>query len=153
MGTFKKILGTVAAITGGVIIAKKVKESIDDKNERKKQIQLQNLEDEKRKNIRRFDEIEFTHVDTNEKIYVWVKHIHHYKSFEELYENFDKVSLGYQVDEVANPIDMERFYSSEKIKKYGVLGIEIELLEKGKSQVEMLNNTIKIVEEITKEKI
>ena len=39
------------------------------------------------------------------------------------------------------------------INKYGVLGIEIELLEKGKSEVERLNNTIKIIEEITQEKI
>lgn len=111
------------------------------------------LNDEKRKNIKRFDEIEFSNLKTNEKIYVWVKHIHHFSNFEQLYKSFDKSSLGYKEDEIANPTDMERFYSKENINKYGVLGIEIELLEKGKSQVERINNTIKIIEEVSKQKI
>ena len=111
------------------------------------------LNDERRKNIKRFDEIEFTHIDTKEKIYVWVKHIHHYPNFEELYKHFDKISLGYNKDEVANPSDMQQFYSKENIEKYGVLGIEIELLENGKSEVERINKTIEIIEEVTNTKI
>ena len=111
------------------------------------------LNDEKRRKIKRFDEIEFTNLKTNEKIYVWVKQIHPFKSFDELYSHFDKKVLGYKESEVANPIDMEQFYSKENINKYGVVGIEIELLEKGKSEVERINNTIKIIEEVTGEKI
>lgn len=111
------------------------------------------LNDEKRKNIKRFDEIEFTHLQTQEKIYVWVKKLHYFTSFDELYKHFDKISLGYKEDEVANPTDMEQFYSKENINKYGVVGIEIELIEKGKSQIERIDNTIKIIEEVTGEKI
>ena len=109
--------------------------------------------DSKQYSANGFDEIEFTHLQTQEKIYVWVKKMHYFSSFEELYKHFDKISLGYKEDEVANPTDMEQFYSKENINKYGVVGIEIELIEKGKSQVERINNTIKIVEEITGEKI
>lgn len=111
------------------------------------------LNDEKRQKIKRFHQIEFTHLQTNEKIYVWVKQMHYYPSFEELYKHFDKISLGYKEDEVANPMDMEQFYSKENINKYGVVGIEIELIDNGKSEVERINNTAKIVEEITGEKI
>lgn len=111
------------------------------------------LNDEKRQKIKRFDQIEFTHLQTQEKIYVWVKQMHHYPTFEELYKHFDKISLGYNKDEVASPSDMEQFYDKENINKFGVVGIEIELIEKGKSEVERINNTIKIFEEITGEKI
>ena len=111
------------------------------------------LNDEKRQNIKRFHQIEFTNLQTNEKIYVWVKQMHYYPSFEELYKHFDKIALGYKEDEVANPMDMEQFYSKENINKYGVVGIEIELIDKGMSEVERINNTAKIVEEITGEKI
>ena len=48
---------------------------------------------------------------------------------------------------------MEQFYSKENINKYGVVGIEIELIDKGKSEEERINNTAKIVEEIIKQKI
>ena len=111
------------------------------------------LNDEKRKNIKRFDEIEFTHLQTQEKIYVWVKKMHYFTSFDELYKRFDKISLGYKEDEVANPTDMEQFYSKENINKYGVVGIEIELIEKGKFEIERIDNTIKIIEEVIGDKI
>lgn len=103
------------------------------------------LNDEKRQKIKRFHQIEFTHLQTNEKIYVLVKQMHYYPSFEELYKHFDKISLGYKEDEVANPKDMEQFYSQENISKYGVVGIEIELIDIGESEVERVNNTAKIV--------
>ena len=44
-------------------------------------------------------------------------------------------------------------FGKENIDKYGVLGIEIELLEKGKSQIERINKTIEIIEEVTNSKI
>ena len=40
-------------------------------------------------------------------------------------KHFDKVSLGYDENEIADPKDMEKYYSKEKQKKYGVLGIKI----------------------------
>jgi hypothetical protein len=48
---------------------------------------------------------------------------------EELYKHFDKISLGYAEDEIADPKDMEQYYPQDKQEKYGVLGIEIKVLE------------------------
>lgn len=84
------------------------------------------LNDEKRKLLKKDDLIEFTNRDTNEKLMVKIKNIYHYSSFEELYKHFDKVSLGYKENEIANPCDMEMYYSKEEQNKYGVLAIEIE---------------------------
>lgn len=106
------------------------------------------LNDEKRSKIKMFDEIEFTNIETHEKVYAYVKKIHLFSSFEELYNHFDKIQLGYSKDEIASYTDMEQFYSQEKILKYGVVGIEIELLEKGKSQIERINNTIDIFKDV-----
>ena len=97
-------------------------------NSGKKNIELR-LYDEKRKNIKVDDLIEFTNIDTNEKIIVKVLKLHKYNNFDELYKHFNKVSLGYEENEVANPSDMELYYSKEEQSQYGVVGIEIELLK------------------------
>ena len=86
------------------------------------------LNDEKRSLIKVGDKIEFTNRITEEKIVVEVINLHNYDSFVELYKHFDKVSMGYDVDEEANPKDMEQYYSKEEQDKYGVLGIEIKLI-------------------------
>ncbi len=83
------------------------------------------LNDEKRRLLNINDLIEFTNRETNEKMLVKVVNIYHYPSFEELYKHFDKVSLGYKENEIANPCDMEMYYSKEEQNKYGVLAIEI----------------------------
>lgn len=83
------------------------------------------LYDEKRRLINENDIIEFTNLETNEKIKVKVIKLHRFNSFEELFNNFDKVSLGYLEGEVADPKDMEKYYSKEEELKYGVVGIEI----------------------------
>ena len=54
--------------------------------------------------------------------------MHIYSCFADLYRDYDKVSLGYGKDEEAKPEDMELYYSKEEQEKYGVVGIEIELL-------------------------
>ena len=51
--------------------------------------------------------------------------LYHYKSFQELYLNHDKISIGYKENEEAKPEDMEVYYNKENIEKYGVLAIEI----------------------------
>lgn len=87
------------------------------------------LNDEKRQLININDIIKFKNRITNENICVRVLALHKYKNFEELYSCFDKISLGYKKNEVARAKDMEQYYSKEEIKKYGVLGIEICLLD------------------------
>ena len=86
------------------------------------------LNDEKRQLLKAKDIIEFTNRETNETMLVEIEKIYHYNNFEELYKHFDKISMGYNNDEVANPKDMEQYYSQEEQDKYGVLGIKIKKL-------------------------
>ena len=85
------------------------------------------LNDEKRKKINIGDSIEFTNIETNEKLICKVLNLYKYKNFEELYKNHDKMSIGYDKDEVSNSNDMKKYYAEDKINKYGVLGIKIKL--------------------------
>lgn len=52
-----------------------------------------------------------------------------YNNFEELYNHYDKLSIGHAKDEVAKPSDMLSYYSEENIKKYGCLAIEIKAVK------------------------
>lgn len=83
------------------------------------------LNDEKRKLIKKNDFIEFENIETTEKIKVQVLQVIKYNNFDELYKDYDSVSMGYNKGEIANPKDMEVYYSLKDIKKYGVLAIEI----------------------------
>lgn len=85
------------------------------------------LYDEKRREIHEGDNIEFTNRVTNEKLMTTVIKLHIYRSFKELYEHFDKVSLGYKENEEAAAEDMQLYYSKEEQDKYGVVGIELKL--------------------------
>ena len=93
-----------------------------------KRIELR-LNDEKRKLLKEGDIIEFTNRLNDETLLVIVEKLYKYNSFEELYNNLDKLSLGYGEDDVADPKDMEQYYSQEEQSKYGVVGIEIEVIE------------------------
>ncbi|MEE1076957.1 MAG: ASCH domain-containing protein [Acutalibacteraceae bacterium] len=93
-----------------------------------KKIELR-INDEKRQKINVGDIIEFhNYNDESNVIKVMVKALHKYPDFYQLYKQFDKVAMGYNENEIANPDDMEEYYSKENIKKYGALGIEIELV-------------------------
>lgn len=85
------------------------------------------LNDEKRQKINIDDDIEFTNIKTGEKLICKVLNLYKYKNFEELYKNHDKISIGYDKDEVSNSNDMKKYYAEDKINKYGVLGIKIKL--------------------------
>lgn len=86
------------------------------------------LYDEKRQKISVGDTIEFTNDATKETLVVRVLNLHRYKTFAELYANFEKEQIGYESDEIAEPEDMEQYYSKEKIEEFGVVGIEIEVI-------------------------
>ena len=87
------------------------------------------LYDEKRKLLNAGDVIEFTNIDTKEVIKVEILQLHRFNNFDDLYKHFNKISMGYEVNEVANPSDMEEYYSKEEQQEYGVVGIEIKLLK------------------------
>lgn len=93
----------------------------------KKTVELR-LYDEKRQKLKNGDKIEFTNIKTGETLVCNVKRLHVFPSFEELYEHFDKISIGYDEDETADFKDMEKYYSKEDENKYGTVGIEIELM-------------------------
>ncbi len=92
---------------------------------RDKDIEIR-LNDEKRQLINIGDIIEFTHIDTKEKIKVKVINIHKYKTFKELFSKFPNKRLG--LKETDTYLIMNNFYTKEDQEKYGALGIEIELL-------------------------
>lgn len=81
--------------------------------------------DEKRSLIALGDVIEFTNIKNGEILECAVTDLYKYESFYELYKHHDKISIGYSHDEKADPDDMLTYYSAEKIKKYGALGIEV----------------------------
>ncbi len=87
------------------------------------------LFDEKRRLLKIGDLIEFTDWTTLETIVVEVRQLYIYPNFEELYMHFDRVSMGYDEEDIADPTDMEKYYSKEEQDKYGVVGIEIKVLE------------------------
>lgn len=86
------------------------------------------LNDEKRQLIHKGDTIIFTNAKNHEEMLVLVTDTKAFPSFNELYSQYDKISMGYDEDEDASPNDMLLYYSDEKIKKYGVLAIEIKLI-------------------------
>ena len=85
------------------------------------------LNDEKRKNIKRGDFIEFQKEPfLEEKIIIMVDDVLHYDSFKELFDNIktellaDSSITKKQLNE-----DLEKFYPIEKQKKYGVVAIKL----------------------------
>ena len=43
------------------------------------------------------------------------------QNFDELYKDYDKVSMGYDEKDVANPDDMKQYYPDSEQDKYGVI--------------------------------
>ena len=85
------------------------------------------LYDEKRKNIKTGDIIEFSNTsDVNDKFMAKVTNIYHADNFIELCKNIDCTKAGFSTDsELINVL--ESFYSSGLQKVYGVVGIEIQI--------------------------
>lgn len=85
------------------------------------------LNDEKRRALKAGDEIEFSCAAVDRKLIATVKALHRFKDFNELFRCLPLEKCGYKgrVEE-ADPADMLKYYSEEKIKKYGALGIELE---------------------------
>ena len=97
----------------------------------RKTIELR-LYDEKRQQIKIGDTIVFT--DThNEKniLYTRVFNIYRFASFAELYKVLPLDKCGYMPQDLptAKPEDMEVYYSKEKQEKYGVVGIDIRIID------------------------
>ena len=86
------------------------------------------LFDEKKSLIQSGDILEFTDLETKEKVNCRVINIKTYPTFKELYEDNDKVLLGYDKDDIASPDDMLKYYPKERQAKYLAMAIYIEII-------------------------
>lgn len=89
------------------------------------------LNDEKRQRIKIGDTIEFINTDTNELLSREIINLFKFNSFKELYMSLPLLKCGYTEKDIssAKPEDMDIYYSPERQKKYGVLGIEIKAVQ------------------------
>lgn len=91
------------------------------------------LYDEKRRAIRVGDEILFTHCDAPWRtLRCRVLALHVFSTFAELYASLPLLRCGYTEEtlSLAHPRDMERYYAPWQERAYGVVGIELSLLER-----------------------
>ncbi len=86
------------------------------------------LYDDKRRLIKKGDQITFTNTQTGESLVCSVLDVKIFKSFDELYAAYPKTSIGYKEWEEANPEDMKQFYPSQEMQAQGVCAIEITVL-------------------------
>ena len=88
------------------------------------------LYDEKMQQINIGDYIVFKlRDDEGQQLKTVVQDVDVFLNFEQLYNNYDKVMLGYKENEEASYKDMEEYYSLEEQSKYGVVAITIELIK------------------------
>ncbi|GAA0126978.1 ASCH domain-containing protein [Clostridium sp. CTA-19] len=99
--------------------------------DKKKVIEVR-LNDEKRKSINVGDLITFHKLPhKEEKIDVEVLNKYEFKTFEQLYNNFDFSLFGCNGYSMQSMIDETyNIYTKEQEEKYGVLGIRIKLIKK-----------------------
>jgi ASC-1-like (ASCH) protein len=91
----------------------------------KKTIELR-LYDEKRRKLRVGDDIRFEGLEEEpDVIHMVVEELYVFDSFAELYKVLPLMKCGYteKTIENASPEDMNRYYTEEEQKKYGVVGI------------------------------
>ena len=86
------------------------------------------LYDERRRTIQIGDEIEFSKLpELQEKLLVKVIDLYKEESFEKL---FKKVFVGEDKEKIIEKAkSMNRFYTPEQEKEYGVVGIKIEIIK------------------------
>lgn len=100
----------------------------------RKTIELR-LYDEKRSQIRIGDTLVFVHTeDTALTLTATVVALHCFPDFAALYAALPLDKCGYLPEEIAtaSPEDMNIYYSAERQAQYGVVGIEIVLIEEEK---------------------
>lgn len=69
-------------------------------------------------------------IKAGENLTKTVEKLHRFDSFDELYRTLHLLKCGYTEEDVAqaSPADMERYFSMEDQKHFGVVGIELEHL-------------------------
>lgn len=111
------------------------KEPFEKVRNRVKSIELR-LNDEKRRRLQIGDKIVFVNRDNeNDIIPVTVTALHKFPSFKELYAALPLDKCGYTADNIKNADsrDMLEYYSKREEKKFGVVGIEFEVMERNEN--------------------
>ncbi|PIV90635.1 RNA-binding protein [Candidatus Gracilibacteria bacterium CG17_big_fil_post_rev_8_21_14_2_50_48_13] len=88
------------------------------------------LYDEKRRELAVGDMLIFEKRDHDEQIAAQIIALHRASSFYELLQVVDPIACGWKVGESVDPAIMEKYYSPLDITKYGVLGIEVQVLSR-----------------------
>lgn len=97
----------------------------------KKTVELR-LYDDKRRRLDVGDKIIFTNMSAKEEqIAVKIRALYRYETFEDLFEEIPAEKCGITSDSnVKNLVSgMRRYYSEEDEKRYGVLGIKVEVCD------------------------
>ena len=84
------------------------------------------LNDEKRRLINVGDEIIFENINSKEILHVKVLKLHNYKTFKDLFKNFDINRFG--LNKSDDYTIMYNFYTKDDENNYGALGIEVEVI-------------------------
>ena len=86
--------------------------------------------------------IEFNQTETGQKLITEVITLHRFDTFTELYQELPLLKCGYTEADIATakPEDMDLYYTPEKQEKYGVLGIELKVLNPKRAFYETTNN-------------
>ena len=90
------------------------------------------LYDEKRRRIAIGDAIRFCNSENvNETILTKVLDLYVFDTFDELYEKLPLLECGYTENNICNASakDMEKYYSIEMQKQFGVVGIRIAIVQ------------------------
>ena len=98
------------------------------------------LYDDKRRLLNISDRIIFTNMaNPTQKIAVIIKSLHRYASFEELLAEIPLEKLGNDTEETPESVAhaMKKYYTDDQIKKYGVLGIGIEMTSTEETEKQM----------------
>ena len=103
------------------------KEAFEKVKNGKKTVEMR-LNDDKRRELKVGDTITFVSRNKDEEIKCEVVDLLTFNNFEELYNKIPKEKLGYEEEDIASPADMNLYYSADRQRKYGVVGIEIKLL-------------------------
>ena len=83
------------------------------------------------------DQIEFTNLeDRTQKILTRVLALHCFDSFDEMFRVLPVGAMGYDEGQKPKAEDMERYYSKEEQSRYGVVGIEIALVDPSEVRLE-----------------
>lgn len=89
------------------------------------------LNDEKRRDVKVGDKITFTNIDTGEQVVTKCKALYTADSFVELFKilkNNEKMGFKHKESPENMSEQMREYYSIENEEKYGVVGIEIEVV-------------------------